>query len=105
MSDEQPKSDQFPAAWLHEAIRDLRQSNSEQHQRLRQDFQEFTQELRNEQRERMTMMRSTEHRVTVIETQRADEATATVRRGVMSGMLAAAGLTALWETVKHKLNW
>jgi len=41
------------------------------------------------------------NRVLVIETQRDEEQKAAVRRGTLGGILAAAGVSGMWELVKH----
>lgn len=41
------------------------------------------------------------NRVLVIETQRADERAAAVRRGTWAGIAAAAGVTSAWQALQH----
>ena len=44
-------------------------------------------------------------RLTIIETERREEQKQSIRIGAITGLLAATGLTALWEILKHKLGW
>ena len=44
-------------------------------------------------------------RLTVIETERRAEQRQSIRIGAITGLLAATGLTALWEIIHHVLGW
>lgn len=72
----------------------------EAHQRLRKSMEDGFALLRTELHEHSKEDRLVADRVLVIETQRADEAKAAVKRGAWAGILAAAGLTGVVELGK-----
>jgi len=45
------------------------------------------------------------NRVLVIETRLSEEDKRAMRRGALAGVLAATGLTVVWETVRNMLGW
>jgi len=49
---------------------------------------------------------SARERLTIIETERREEQKQQIRIGAITGLLAATGLTMLWEIIKHRvLGW
>lgn len=85
----------------------MQQSDSAQidaHARLRKSMEEGFALLRHELIEHSKEDRLVADRVLVIETQRADEAKATMKRGAWAGVLAAAALSGAIQAVKALLG-
>ena len=95
----------FPHAWLLERFDTLEQRLLEHSRAVRADmntgFRDLTLRLVSQDAE----VQTTRDRVLVIETQREEEAKQQLRRGAVGGIIAAVGLTAMWEMIRHALGW
>ena len=86
--------------WLWDTMTGMRDEMAAQHGRLRSDISAGADRLRMEIREVSEKVDTLSRAVVRIEAQRELEEKQSVRRGAWAGILAAAGLTALWELIK-----
>jgi len=93
----------LPVEWLAAQFDDLKAETKDRHERLRADmnagFQGLAQKLDAHAKDDQLVA----DRVLIIETERKEESRQQVRKGTLAGMVAAAGLTAGWELLKHRL--
>lgn len=77
------------------------EKQTEAHSKLRTSMEEGFAALREELVDHAKEDRLVADRVLVIETQRADEAKAAMKRGAWAGVVAGAAISTLWKLVDH----
>ena len=90
-----------PADWLWNELNSLRGEIKDQHQRLRADMNGGFDRLRTEMQFQNGRVSQNDTRITIIETQRAEEAKVIIKRSAWASLLAATGLTGVVEFVRH----
>ena len=93
-----------PSEWLFERFNSLEAQIREQHQRMRSDMNGGFLRLEDRMTKHTQDDDAVADRVLRMETQREDEAKATVRRGTWAGLLAVAGFSGALEVFKIWLH-
>lgn len=93
-------ADMITQAQFFEAHQQIMQEMQRLHVRQREHIDAKVAEVRESLDDQAKEHRMVERRVTIIETQREDEAQQAVKRSTWAGLLAAAGLTGVVELVK-----
>ncbi len=85
---------------FYDAIQKLHDQINERHTSLRVSMEAGFSRLDVKLDQHASDDAKVESRVTIIETERREEAKLAIKRGTWAGILAAFGLTALWELLK-----
>ena len=101
-----PDSDHLPYAWLKDRLDNIERRMVDHNSAMRSDMNIGFSDLRRTLADHEVADNEVKLRVTIIETQREEEAKQAVRGGVWAGIFAAGGLTAAWEIFKRTvLGW
>lgn len=86
--------------WLYEMLEGMRQDQRDGLAQLRLDMNKGFDQLWGEAKIQNGRVRTSEERLTVIETERRQEDKLAAKRGAVAGIVASAGLAGLIEAIK-----
>jgi hypothetical protein len=95
----------MPIAWLEYQFESMRDDVKDRHDRLRADMQANFTALGMKFDHHVEDDNLLENRVLVMETERKGEKAEASKKGAIMGIIAATGLTVVWELIKKATGW